>query len=144
MQSFFIGTGAVVASALPYVMTNWFGISNTAPHGFIPDSVKYSFYIGGGAFFLSVLWTVLKTKEYSPQELSDFELEDSKEVTTNDIQIKIDSKVFKNYGIIWTILGLGLYQIFDNFIYMDYGLMVFFLGIISFWSCSNNSINNEL
>ncbi len=33
MQSFFIGTGAVVASALPYIMTNWFGISNTAPDG---------------------------------------------------------------------------------------------------------------
>ncbi|MCK4699269.1 MAG: MFS transporter, partial [Bacteroidales bacterium] len=29
MQSFFIGTGAVIASALPYIMTNWLNISNT-------------------------------------------------------------------------------------------------------------------
>jgi len=72
MQSFFIGTGAVVASALPYIMTNWFGINNTAPKGIIPESVKYSFYIGGLAFFLAVLWTVLKTKEYSPEELAAF------------------------------------------------------------------------
>ena len=30
MQSFFIGLGAVIASALPYVFTNWFGVSNVA------------------------------------------------------------------------------------------------------------------
>ncbi len=53
MQSFFIGTGAVIASALPYVMTNWFGISNVAPAGEIPDSVKFSFYFGAIVFFLS-------------------------------------------------------------------------------------------
>jgi len=62
MQSFFIGTGAVIASALPYLMTNWFGISNTAPGGEIPDSVKFSFYIGAIVFFLAVLWTVISTK----------------------------------------------------------------------------------
>ncbi len=50
MQSFFIGTGAVIASALPYIMTNWFHISNTAPEGMIPQSVKLSFYIGGTNF----------------------------------------------------------------------------------------------
>ncbi len=74
MQSFFIGTGAVVASFLPYIMTNWIGISNTpTPDQMIPDSVKFSFYIGGLAFFAAVLWTVLSTKEYSPDELSSFE-----------------------------------------------------------------------
>lgn len=72
MQSFFIGTGAVVASALPYIMTNWIGISNTAPGGEIPDSVKFSFYLGALAFIGAVLWTVAKTKEYSPEELERF------------------------------------------------------------------------
>ena len=72
MQSFFIGTGAIVASALPYMMTNWFGISNTAPSGEIPESVKFSFYIGGAVFLLAVLWTVFSTKEYSPEELKKF------------------------------------------------------------------------
>ena len=56
MQSFFIGIGAIVASALPYMMTNWFGIANTAAAGEIPDAVKYSFYIGGFVFFFSVLY----------------------------------------------------------------------------------------
>ena len=73
MQSFFIGIGAVVGSALPWVFTNWIGISNTAPEGVIPDSVKWSFYVGGIVFFLAVLWTVIKSKEYTPEQLEAFE-----------------------------------------------------------------------
>jgi maltose/moltooligosaccharide transporter len=72
MQSFFIGIGAVVASALPYMLTNWFSVPNTAPEGEIADSVRWSFYLGAAVFFLAVLWTVLKSKEYSPQELASF------------------------------------------------------------------------
>ena len=72
MQSFFIGTGAVIASALPYMMTNWFGISNVAPEGEIPASVKFSFYVGAIVFFLAVVWTVFSTKEYSPEELKKY------------------------------------------------------------------------
>ena len=55
MQSFFIGIGAVVASALPYLMTNWFGVSNIADDGGIPDAVKWSFYLGGIAYFSAVM-----------------------------------------------------------------------------------------
>lgn len=72
MQSFFIGIGAYVASKLPLILT-YFGVANTAPEGIIPDSVKYSFYIGGAAFFLAVLWTVLRSKEYTPDEMKVFE-----------------------------------------------------------------------
>ena len=51
MQSFFIGTGAVVASALPWVFTNWFNVSNEVVAGErIPQSVKLSFYLGGAVF----------------------------------------------------------------------------------------------
>jgi maltose/moltooligosaccharide transporter len=67
MQSFFIGIGAVVASALPWMMTNWFGIENTAPEGVIPDSVKFAFYLGAIAFFAAVAVTVFSTKEYKPR-----------------------------------------------------------------------------
>jgi maltose/moltooligosaccharide transporter len=72
MQSFFIGTGAVVASALPYMLTNWFGVSNLSAEGKIPPHIILSFLIGAIVFFLAVLWTVLKTKEYSPEELAEF------------------------------------------------------------------------
>ena len=73
MQSFFIGVGAVVGSYLPYMLTNWFGIPNTAPEGMIPLSVKWSFYAGAFVFLGAVVWTVFSSKEYSPEELEAFE-----------------------------------------------------------------------
>ena len=130
MQSFFIGTGAIEASALPYVMTNWFGISNTAPNGIIPDSVKYSFYIGGAIFFLAVLWTVVKSKEYSPAELAEFDNQKDNLKTENETDISSSS--FLNKGIIWTIIGIVLFVVFDLYIYMDYGLGTLFLGVAVF------------
>lgn len=76
MQSFFIGVGAVVGSALPWMLSNWFGLSNVQVEGeSIPDNIYWSFYVGGFIFFLAVLWTVLKSKEYSPEELASFEEE---------------------------------------------------------------------
>jgi maltose/moltooligosaccharide transporter len=73
MQSFFIGGGAVVASMLPWMLTNWFGVSNAAPPHVIPDSVRLSFYLGAAVFFVAVLWTVRRSKEYSPEEMASFE-----------------------------------------------------------------------
>ena len=73
MQSFFIGVGAVAGSLLPWFLTNVLGIENTAPPGKIPPSVKWAFYIGAAVFFLTVLWTVLRSKEYSPEELRQFD-----------------------------------------------------------------------
>ena len=73
MQSFFIGTGAVVASMLPWLLTNKFHVSNTAPAGQIPESVHLSFYLGAVVFFIAVAWTVFTSKEYSPDEMAAFE-----------------------------------------------------------------------
>ena len=75
MQTFFIGTGAVIASLLPYIFTNYFHISNTAAPGIIPDSVKYSFYIGGAVFLAAVMWTVFTTKEFPPEDIKKWEEE---------------------------------------------------------------------
>ncbi len=79
MQSFFIGTGAVVASLLPSILTK-LGVSNAAPPHTIPESVRLSFYLGAGVFFLAVLWTVLKSREYSPEEMASFEENQAREV----------------------------------------------------------------
>mgnify|MGYP000550190900 CR=1 FL=1 len=73
MQSFFIGIGAIVASALPWMMANWFEVSNTAGPGQIPDTVKWSFYLGGVVFLAAVSWTVFSSREYSPEEIAEFE-----------------------------------------------------------------------
>jgi maltose/moltooligosaccharide transporter len=74
-QTFFIGLGAVIASLLPYIFTNVFNISNTAPEGQIGDSVKYSFYIGALVFFLSVLWTVISSDELPPENIEEWKQE---------------------------------------------------------------------
>ena len=132
MQSFFIGTGAIIASALPYMMTNWFGISNTAPAGEIPASVKFSFYIGGVVFFLAVLYTVLSTREYSPEEMERF-IDGESEFDSRDYETDlIPANRFNRNGLIWAAIGLFLFIIFYFFIYMDYGLGVFFGGIFVF------------
>jgi maltose/moltooligosaccharide transporter len=73
MQSFFIGSGAIVASALPWMLANWFEVSNTAGPGQIPDTVKWSFYLGGVVFLAAVSWTVFSSREYSPEEIAAFE-----------------------------------------------------------------------
>ncbi|MEO8820433.1 MAG: MFS transporter [Ginsengibacter sp.] len=74
-QTFFIGLGAVIASLLPYIFTNIFHVSNTAPEGQIGDSVKYSFYIGAVVFFLSVLWTVISSDELPPENIEEWKKE---------------------------------------------------------------------
>ncbi|MBO9684474.1 MAG: MFS transporter, partial [Flavisolibacter sp.] len=58
MQSLMIGLGGCIASALPWMMRNWFGLQNTAAKGVIPENVKYSFYIGAFFFLSAVLYTV--------------------------------------------------------------------------------------
>jgi len=72
MQSLFIGFGAVVASALPWMLTNWFHVGAGAAGHAIPWTVRLSFYIGAVAFFGAVLWTIVTTKEYPPEDLEAF------------------------------------------------------------------------
>jgi len=71
MQSLFIGLGAVVASALPYLLTNVFHLKGTRASGTIPATVRLSFYIGAAAFLGAVLWTIFTTKEYPPDNLAE-------------------------------------------------------------------------
>ena len=73
MQSFFIGVGAVVAGILPYVLRHWFGVSSEADGAnALPTNVKISFYVGAAAFLAAVLWSVISTKEYPPEDLEEF------------------------------------------------------------------------
>lgn len=136
MQSFFIGTGAIIASSLPYMMTNWFGIANTAAAGEIPDSVKFSFYIGGAVFFIAVLYTVFSTKEYSPEELKRFseaEQNSSSTKSTRSITSLISGSAFTKNGMLWIIIGICgsaiLHFILNE---NDYGLYVLFVGSVLF------------
>ncbi len=104
MQSFFIGTGAVISSLLPYLLTE-FGVANEAPQGVIPDSIKISFIIGAVVYVAAISYTVFTTKEYSPEEMKSFG-ETTEE--TNAVHIKTPASSFMSSGTIWTLAGLVL------------------------------------
>lgn len=71
VQTAFIGAGAVIGSALPWAF-DLLGVANVAPRGEIPDTVRYSFWFGGAALLAAVMWTVLATREYSPDQMAAF------------------------------------------------------------------------
>lgn len=73
IQTAIIGFGAVIGSWLPYVLTNWFGVSNAAEGEKIPQHLILSFIIGALVLVGSILITIFSTKEYSPAELAKFE-----------------------------------------------------------------------
>ncbi|MCH1931294.1 MFS transporter [Shewanella sp. A25] len=130
MQSFFIGIGAVVASALPYILSNYFGVANTAAEGEIADSVKYAFYFGGAVLFLAVAWTVFSTKEYSPEELASFHFDESNPVETATGRSRSQQQ-YQLGGYIW--MGLG--ALFTLAIWtqdLDKQLYILSLGILAF------------
>ena len=71
VQTAFIGAGAVVGSIFPWFLEQ-LGVSNLATDGGLPDTVKWSFWGGGLALFCAVLWTIVTTREYSPEQQAAF------------------------------------------------------------------------
>jgi maltose/moltooligosaccharide transporter len=78
MQSLFIGLATVIASALPFLLTNVFQLTEIRAAGTIPFTVRVSFYMGAAAFLGAVLWTVFTTKEYPPDNLEEFRKQKAK------------------------------------------------------------------
>ena len=125
-MSFFIGIGAVVGSLLPWIFANWLNVSNTAPEGMIPPSVKWSFYIGAAVFLATVLWTVFRSFEYSPEQLAEF---DSQEDQETDILSTSSSKQQRNAGLIMALAGAA----FTTWLFyadLDKELYIFGFGIL--------------
>jgi maltose/moltooligosaccharide transporter len=80
MQTFLIGIGAVVGSALPSILANWFHVPAVAAKGIVPDNLLYSFYFGGIILIACIVWTVVKTKEYPPEVYATFHEEDTETI----------------------------------------------------------------
>jgi maltose/moltooligosaccharide transporter len=104
MQSFFIGVGAVISSGLPYLLEKM-NVSNEAATGGLPDTVKYSFYIGALVYMAAIFYTVFTTKEYSPEEMRAFGETDE---ATSQKHIKTSYQSFLNKGLVWLIIGAVL------------------------------------
>jgi maltose/moltooligosaccharide transporter len=117
VQTFLIGIGAVVGSWLPYILNNWFSVSNEAPEGVVALNVKLAFYIGAAIFIASIIWTVLKTKEYPPAEYEKFH-------GKNDDAHRGLSSIFTDFARMpRTMKQLGLVQFFSWFAL--FGMWVF-------------------
>jgi maltose/moltooligosaccharide transporter len=110
MQSFFIGAGAVLASALPWILTNWFSVSNVAADGGVPPAVRIAFYAGAAGLLLSVLWTVFTTREYSPEQLTAFEASE-RALKGEALVVDAPTRTVRAYmvgGVAWTLAGTAL------------------------------------
>lgn len=72
VQTILIGFGAILGSFLPWILTNWFGVSNVAPEGTVAPNVVWSFYVGAMILMATILYTIATVKEYSPEDYKRF------------------------------------------------------------------------
>ncbi|MBZ4676553.1 MAG: transporter [Anaerophaga sp.] len=77
VQSTLIGIGAVAGSWITYILAEWLNVSKVAPEGSVPDNVVFSFYLGAAVLIITILWTVITTREYSPKEMAEFHGEEA-------------------------------------------------------------------
>lgn len=105
VQTALIGFGAVIGSWLPYALGNWFGIQNKTDDGSIPPHLIYSFVIGAVILVISILITVMTTKEYSPEQLEQF----------SDEKASAEALALENLGDPEPVRESRLIDIFDDF-----------------------------
>jgi maltose/moltooligosaccharide transporter len=98
VQTVLIGIGAVLGSLAPKAFT-MMGVSNTAPAGEIPDSVRYALYLGAFAIVSAVSWTVLRVKEYSPEQMAAFHGNDDGAATQGN------DTIIPRLGFLWLAIG---------------------------------------
>jgi len=109
-QTFLIGSGAIAGSWLPYILSEYAGVSKVAAEGQIPNNVIYSFYVGATVLIATILWTVITTKEYSPEEMESHHATPIQEEQHGLMTIFKD---FKNMPL--TMKQLGVVQFFSWF-----------------------------
>jgi maltose/moltooligosaccharide transporter len=129
IQTCLIGIGAVVGSTLPYIFANWFGVPKDASPGQVPENVILSFYVGAVIFLITILWTVITTKEF-PQEEYKKEGEDGEKFHKAPSGISEIITDFKKMPI--TMKQLGWTQFFSWF------------GLFSMWVFSTPAIANHV
>lgn len=110
VQTILIGIGAVIGSNMPSWLTK-LGVSNVAPEGYVADNVIYAFYVGAAVLVLSIVYTIVTTKEYSPKEFAEFE------ATTDAVEEPSKfSDMFKDFAKIPALMKkLGVVQFFSWF-----------------------------
>ncbi len=124
-QTLIIGIGTWIASNLPW-MVSQLGVSDAAPEGVVPMSVKVAFGIGAFVFLTSILYTIFTTTEYPPENIAEFEKQKK-----NKNQFWID--IIENIGNIpATMKKLGLIQFFSWF------------AFFTMWSLANPALTEHV
>ena len=148
VQTAFIGAGAVLGSLIPPMLERW-GVSNVAAAGAIPDTVRYAFWIGGVALFVAVVWTVLTTSEYSPDEMAAF----GEAADHPDGEESVRSLAARSFGssYAWIVAGvlivLGVRQWdLEKEMYLLGGLLIIYglLSIVAILLARRGSTSNML
>lgn len=110
VQTVLIGIGAVIGSYLPDWLTI-LGVSNVAEKGFVADNVIYAFYFGAAILLLSIIYTIITTKEYSPKEFLEFAGENQEHHQASKF-----SDLFRDFAKIPSLMKkLGIVQFFSWF-----------------------------
>ncbi|MEG3125451.1 MFS transporter [Sphingomonas sp. GB1N7] len=104
LQTAFIGAGAVVGSIFPFALAH-LGVSGVSLGG-VPDTVRYSFWFGGAALLLAVLWTVGNVREYSPEQMASFGDHDADEGVAQPVR----ALAARGFGssIAWIVGGAAI------------------------------------
>lgn len=124
IQSFLCNAGSLAGYIFPILFT-WIGIANTAPEGTVPDSVKWSFYVGAGLLIFCVLYTFFTVKELNPKEYAEFHgiKEEEKQEDAGFIKLLINAP-----SAFWTV-GLVQFFCWAAFLFM--------------WTYSNGAIASQ-
>ena len=125
IQSALCNAGQVCAYLFPIFFT-WIGLANTAPEGVIPDSVKWSFYVGAAILILCALYTFFVVEEMNPQEYAEFHGLNKKEEASAENESNVSTA-----HIVRAFATIGLVQFFcwAAFMYM--------------WTYSNGAIATQ-
>jgi maltose/moltooligosaccharide transporter len=129
MQTFFIGCGAVIASLLPTIFSDYLGVSNVPVDGAIPDSVRYAFYLGGLVFLAAVSWTVFTADELPPPDLDRFQAQ---------------RKQARNFGVALREIIGGFAQMPKTMVQLAFVQFFTWIALFSLWIYTGTAIADNV
>ena len=117
IQSFLCNAGSLVGYIFPFLFTA-IGIANVAPEGVVPDSVKWSFYVGAAILILCVIYTISHVKEYTPQEMAEFNAAANAEGQNGTASTEMSAEQKKHAYKVFFEVGLVQFFCWAAFMYM--------------------------
>ncbi len=129
IQSFLCNAGSLVGYIFPFLFTA-IGIANVAPEGVVPDSVKWSFYVGAAILILCVIYTISHVKEYTPQQMAEFNAAANAEGQGEQTSTEMSPAQKKHAYKVFLEVGLVQFFCWAAFMYM--------------WTYTNGTIANTV